>query len=155
MRRVSPLTYVAGVGEQITIRIIQSTGIAQLVNYSIGGTSNPGSVPKNAPCIFPVTQPVLVGQTAFFTDASGGSYTTQVSGDAGGDPPDHVAFQRAGTEAFHTLIYTFLTNTDFANLGPDLAALPNVPADTDTDSAPAAKKPRGAKPRSKKGGRNK
>ena len=153
MRRVSPLTYVANIGEQITIRIIQSTGIASLVNYSINGAPNPGSVPKNSPCNFSVTRAVLVGQTAFFTDPSGGSYTTQVSGEPGGDPPDHVPYERAGTEAFHTLVYTFLTNTEFANLGPDLAALPNVPADAGEAPASPPRKPRGAKPKAKRGGR--
>ena len=154
MRIVGPLTYAANIGEQITIRIIQSSGIAQLVNYSIGGTPNPGTIPKNSPCNLQVTQPVLVGQTGFFTDPQGGSFTTQVSGDPGGDPPDHVHYERAGTEAFHTLPYTFLTTTDFANLGPNLAALPNVNVDADADAPPPAKKPKGAKPKARRGGRN-
>jgi len=154
MRRVSPLTYVANVGEQIVVRIIQSTGIASLVNYSIGGTPNPGSVPKATPVTVSVTQPVLLGQTAFFTDPAGGSYTTQVSGDPGGDPPDHVPYDRAGTEAFHTMIYTFLTNTEFAKLGPDLTALPNVDVDAN-DSANAVKSPKSDQPKASRGGRNK
>ena len=154
MRRISPLTYSVAVGEQITVRITQSTGLASLVNYS---ASNPPSLPKEAPCIFTVIHPTVLVQTIFFTDPAGGSCTTQISGASGGDPADQVPFERAGTEAFHNLPYTFLTQAEFADLGSLLEARSSN-ADALSENATSAKKigkPKGKNPKSRKGGQKK
>jgi len=110
MHKVSPLTYSVSVGEQITIKVTQSTGIAALVNYSLDGGPTPGTFPKGDPTGFSIQHTSLLGATCHFTDPSGGSCTFQIAGDPSEDPADDDAFDRSGSVAFQTRIYTFVTS---------------------------------------------
>jgi len=108
MHKISPLTYSVTVGEQITIRVTKSTGIAPLVNYSLDGDATPGTFPKGDPASFPIEHTSLLGATCHFTDPTGGRCTFQIAGDPSEDPPDNDAFNRSGNVAFQTRIYTFI-----------------------------------------------
>ncbi len=108
MHKVSPLTYSVTVGEQITIRVTQSTGVASFVNYSLDGGPTPGTFAKGDPASFPIQHTSLLGATCHFPNPTGGSCTFQIAGDPSEDPPDNDAFNRSGNVAFQTRIYTFI-----------------------------------------------
>lgn len=92
--------------EKITVQITQSTGIADLVNYSQDGGSAPGPLPVNAPCGVKFVKTGNLAVTAHFTDPGGGNFTTQVTGSSGGDTST-FPFNQATGEPFKTLVYTF------------------------------------------------
>jgi hypothetical protein len=93
-------------GEQITLRITQSTGIVDLVNYSLDGGTNPGPLPLKTPCNIDPDRTCDLAVTCTFTDPGNGNFTVQVTGSKGGDVST-FGYDQAPGEAFKTLVYTF------------------------------------------------
>lgn len=102
-RNDNPQDLIVKANEQITISIIQSTGLLQQVTYSLdGSTTFPGPKPKNQPCTFTVSQNGDLAMTMFYAESSGGSFKVKVIGSAGGDSevsgtqPDNATFEGIG-----------------------------------------------------------
>lgn len=92
--------------ELITVAITQSTGIANLVNYSKNGGSTPGTLSVTTPCSVTYSTTGNLAVTGHFTDPAGGNFTVRVSGSSGGDVST-FPYNQAPDEPFKTLIYTF------------------------------------------------
>ena len=80
-----PLDLTVEQDEVITVVIVRSTDLVDLVNYSLNGTAFPGTRPKSQPLAFPVHRTGNLGVTLHYADSDGGSFSVQVTGDRGGD----------------------------------------------------------------------
>jgi hypothetical protein len=92
--------------EAITVIVVRSIGLVDLVNYSLNGTAFPGTKPKSDPCSFQVHRSSVLSMTLHYADNEGGSFSIQVTGDHGGDVSVASDSQATG-EAFTTVSYTF------------------------------------------------
>lgn len=92
--------------EVITVLIVRSTGVVEFVNYSLNGTSFPGTKVKSEPCVFPVHRSSILAMTLHYAADDQGSFSIQVTGDRGGDVSVASDNQAAG-EVFTTVSYTF------------------------------------------------
>jgi hypothetical protein len=104
MRDDNPLDLIVAQDEVITLLVVRSTGLADLVNYSLNATSFPGTKPKSEPCVFPVHRSSNLGMTVHYVGDDGGSFSVQATGDRGGDVSVFSANQATG-EAFRTIGY--------------------------------------------------
>ena len=100
----NPLDLQVEQDEVITVLIVRSIGLVELVNYSLNATSFPGTKPKGQPCVFPVHKSSNLGMTVHYAQNDGGSFSVQVTGDRGGDVSVFSANQATG-EAFRTIGY--------------------------------------------------
>jgi hypothetical protein len=92
--------------EELTVAITQSTGIADLINYSQNGGPTPGALPVGTPCKKTPGKPGNLAVTAHFVNSGGGNFTVRVTGSKGGDTSTFTHDQANG-ESFKTLVYTF------------------------------------------------
>lgn len=111
-------------GETITVKIIQSFGMAELVNYSLNGSGMP--FPKSTSLEFTVTKngdgtlgfafrlggfqptgpnPSRLVMLLHFAGNNGGSFKVKVTGSQGG--VSGYSDDQRESEAFRTLMYTF------------------------------------------------
>jgi hypothetical protein len=102
-RNDNPQDLIVKPNEQITISIVQSTGLLEEVNYSLDGSKTfPGTKPKNQPCTFPVSKNGDLAMTMHYAGNSGGNFKVKVTGSAGGDSevsgtqPDKATFESIG-----------------------------------------------------------
>jgi len=100
----NPLDLQVEQDEVITLQIVRSIGLVELVNYSLNATSFPGTKPKSEPVVFPVQKSSNFGMTVHYAENAGGSFSVQVTGDRGGDVSVFSAKQ-AADEAFRTIGY--------------------------------------------------
>jgi hypothetical protein len=110
LKGTDPLDLFVEPDEVITIVVVSSTGLAELVNYSLNGTAFPGTKPKSDPCVFPVHKNSDLAVTLHYVAKEGGSFSLQATGDKGGDVSVFSATQAKGA-AFKTIGYRF----DFKN----------------------------------------
>lgn len=106
MKNGDPLDLIVEQDEVITILVVSSIGLAELVNYSLNGTAFPGTKPKSEPCVFPVHRPSDLAMTLHYVANSGGSFSLQTTGDKGGEVSVFADTQAKGA-AFRTVGYRF------------------------------------------------
>ena len=104
MNNGDPLDLTVEQDEVITILIVRSTGLVEFVNYTLNGTSFPGTKPKSEPLAFPVHRTGNLGVTLHYADDQGGSFSIQVTGDRGGDV-SVFSDSQAPQEAFRAFGY--------------------------------------------------
>ena len=101
-----PFDLIIDQDEAITVQIVRSIGLVDLVNYSLNGTAFPGTKPKSEPCVFQVHRSSVLSMTLHYAENDKGSFSIQVTGDHGGDVSVASDSQATG-EAFTTVSYTF------------------------------------------------
>src|SRR5690242_15872739 len=85
MNNGDPLDLTVEQDEVITVVIVRSTGLVDFVNYSLNGTSFPGTKSKSEPLAIPVHRTGNLGVTLHYAENDGGSFSIQTTGDRGGD----------------------------------------------------------------------
>src|SRR5260370_33876808 len=84
MRNNDPLDLIVQEDEVITIRIVKSIDLAELVNFSLNGSAFPGTRPKSEPCVFPIHKNSDLAMTLHYVANSGGSFSVQTTRSQGG-----------------------------------------------------------------------
>jgi len=105
-RNNDPLDLIVEEDEVITILIVKSIELAELVNFSLNGSAFPGTRPKSEPCVFPIHKNSDLAMTLHYVANSGGSFSVQTTGSQGGDVSVFTDTQNEG-EAFRTVGYSF------------------------------------------------
>jgi hypothetical protein len=106
MKNGDPLDLIVEQDEVVTILVVRSIGLADLVNYSLNGTAFPGTKPKSDPCVFPISKNSDLAMTLHYAADEGGNFTIQVTGGGGGDVSLFPETQAKGA-AFRTVGYRF------------------------------------------------
>lgn len=106
MNHGDPFDLIIEQDEVVTVLIVRSIGLVELVNYSLNGTAFPGTKQKSEPCVFPVHRSSVLSMTLHYAANDGGNFSIQVTGDRGGDVSVASDNQATG-EAFTTVSYTF------------------------------------------------
>ncbi len=94
------------VGETVTVRVLNSIKILNLVNYRWDGTETPGPTDKNTPVTEKIDRRRTLGVQINYPEQSGGSFTMQATGDKGGDVSSYQD-QQADDEEFSQFFYIF------------------------------------------------
>jgi hypothetical protein len=106
LKENDPLDLLVEEDEVITIRVVSSIGLADVINYSLNGSAFPGTKPKNEPCVFPIHKNSDLAMTLHYVANSGGSFSIQTTGSKAGDVSVFPDTQGQG-EAFRTVGYSF------------------------------------------------
>jgi hypothetical protein len=104
MNKGNPLDLTVEQDEVLSVLIVRSTDLVDLVNYSLNGTSFPGTKPKSEPLAFPVHRTGNLGVTVHYVDNDVGSFSIQATGDHGGDV-SVFSDSQSPKESFRTFIY--------------------------------------------------
>lgn len=106
IKQTDPLDLLVEADEVVTIQVVSSFGLAELVNFSLNGTAFPGTKQKSDACVFPVHKNSDLAMTLHYVAKEGGSFSLQATGDKGGDISVFAATQ-AKNAAFKTIGYRF------------------------------------------------
>jgi hypothetical protein len=106
MNNGDPFDLIIDQDEAITVTVVRSIGLIDLVNYSLNGTAFPGTKPKSEPVSFQVHRSSVLAMTLHYAENKGGSFSIQVTGDRGGDV-SVASDNQADGEVFTTASYTF------------------------------------------------
>ncbi|HLG12984.1 MAG TPA: hypothetical protein VJH03_00450 [Blastocatellia bacterium] len=103
----NPLRLECEAGETVTVRVLNSIKILDLVNYKWDGPDNlPGPTHKDTPISGAIDRRRTLGVQINYPEDSGGSFTMQATGDHGGDVSTHQDEQADGEE-FSQFFYIF------------------------------------------------